>query len=202
MLRPVAGADQDLPDAGAVRFPHRMGRTIRGAIPALLHHVTTRGNDRRSIFLDSADYEGFLAQLHKVGQHHHWSTQAYCLMPNHIHLLVQAPVDALSAGMHGLTGPYARRFHGRHGTSGHPFGGRFHAVPVIDDRQRTAVVRYLALNPVEASLCNDPAAWPWSSFAASIGSQSPHPCLDLDALWRLQGRDAAAAQRALLQLVS
>jgi len=179
-----------------------MGRSHRGAVPANLHHVTARGNDRRAIFRDSADYDGFLTQLHRVGQHHHWSTLAYCLMPNHIHLLIGSTIDAVSRGMRDLTGPYARRFHRRHGTSGHLFGGRFHAVPVIDDRQRTAVVRYVALNTVEAALCTDPVDWEWSSFAASIGCRGPHACLDVAALWGMEDGDPKAAQRRLRQLAT
>jgi len=179
-----------------------MGRAPRIASPARLHHVTNRGNDRRTIFVDDADFQGFLTQAHVTGRHRRWSLLSYCLMPNHVHLLIDATVDDLSAGMRDLSGAYVRRFNRRHGTSGHLFGGRFHSVPVTSDRQLTAVVRYIARNPVEAGLCNCPEDWQWSSYAALIGDRPPDAALALDAALRLVGSNADNARRRIRALAT
>jgi putative transposase len=93
-----------------------------------------------------------------------WRCHAYCLMPNHYHLVVETPEANLSAGMHRLNGGYARWFNRRYNLNGHLFQQRFHAVLVESDWHLLELSRYLALNPVRAGLCRTPAAWPWSSY--------------------------------------
>jgi len=178
-----------------------MGRAQRLQSTAHLHHVTNRGNDRRDIFADEADFQGFLTQANLTGRHRGWALLSYCLMPNHVHLLIDAPVEDLSAGMRDLSGAYVRRFNRRHGTSGHLFGGRFHAVPVTTDQQIAAVVRYIARNPVEANLCSTPEQWRWSSYAALIGVRTPDAALALSRTLSLIGRDAREARARIRQLV-
>lgn len=162
----------------------------------------SRGNNKNEIFLDDADRHGFLTALAAIGEHHSWRTLSYCLMPNHFHLLIESDVQALSAGMRDLLGGYARRFNRRHDLVGHVFGGRFRAVPVSEDRQVAAVLRYIAMNPVAAGLCRDPVAWPWSSFAATLG-RGPRPIgLDLDRVWQLTGGNPERSRDLLLALVA
>lgn len=162
----------------------------------------SRGNNRREIFRDAADHDAFLTATASVGARYSWQALSYCLMPNHFHLLIRAPVHALSSGMQDLLGGYARRFNRRHGVSGHVFGGRFRSVDVLDDRQVAAVVRYIALNPVEAGLCATPEDWPWGSFGAATASRPPHPCLARDALWETVATDAPSAIALLRTLVT
>ena len=160
-----------------------------------------RGNDRNDIFRDGADFVAFLAQMTTTGRHHGWSILAYCLMPNHFHLVVEADVGAISEGMRDLTGRYARRFHRRHGTRGHLFGGRFRAVPVLDDRQVAAVLRYVEMNPVAAGLCGTAYDWPWSSCAALMGRRPPDHCLAPSRLWQLLGHDEEDGRTLLGRLI-
>lgn len=179
-----------------------MGRAPRFHNPAGLHHVTNRGNDRRDIFVDGADFQGFLTQVHLTGRHRNWDVVSYCLMPNHIHLLIAASMSDLSSGMRDLSGTYVRRFNRRHGTSGHLFGGRFHAVPVTTDRQVQAVVRYIARNPVEAGLCDLPGQWQWSSYSALVGERAPDAVLALDKALGLFSPDADQARARIHDLVT
>ena len=160
-----------------------------------------RGNDRNDIFRDGADFVAFLAQMTTTGRHHGWSILAYCLMPNHFHLVVEADVGAISEGMRDLTGRYARRFHRRHGTRGHLFGGRFRAVPVLDDRQVAAVLRYVEMNPVAAGLCGTAYDWPWNSCSALMGRRPPDHCLAPSRLWQLLGHDEEAGRTLLARLI-
>jgi REP element-mobilizing transposase RayT len=120
----------------------------------------------------------FLAVIAAAGQRAGWSCQAYCLMSNHYHLLVEAGPGGLSHPMHAINAALARRFNDREERWGHLFGARFHSRPVIDAAHHPEVIRYVVLNPVAAGLCRRPAAWPWSSYRATAGLEDPHPCLD------------------------
>jgi REP-associated tyrosine transposase len=129
-----------------------------------IFHVTSRGNAQEAIFRDDLDYISFLRMLAPVIVQLDWSCYAFCLMPNHYHLLLEAKKDDVSGGMHLLNGRYARRFNVRHGRVGHVFAGPYHAEPVVRDEHLLEVCRYIALNPVRAGLCRDPTEWPWSSY--------------------------------------
>lgn len=120
------------------------------------------------MFLDDADRAGYLKRLGEVTRSAEWRCLAYCLMGNHVHLLLEMSKPNLSEGMQRLHGPYTQRFNARHERVGHLFQGRFHAVRVEDDAQLMAVARYIARNPVEAKLCSEPEDWPWSSFSPTL----------------------------------
>ena len=98
-----------------------------------------------------------------------WKVLAYCLMPNHVHLVVEAEVAELSDAMRRLNGGYAQRFNRVHGYRGHLFQGRFHSRPVLDEGHLPESIRYVVLNPVRAGLCERPEHWRWSSYRASVG---------------------------------
>jgi putative transposase len=93
----------------------------------------------------------------------HWRCLAYCLMSNHLHLLIETPRANLGVGMAWLHGGYARWFNRRHGRTGHVFERRYGSVRIHTDAQLWVVLRYIAMNPVEAGLCARPEEWRWSS---------------------------------------
>ena len=134
-----------------------------------LGHVTNRGNNRADIFLDEYDYLSFLRMLGDVVSAERWTCHAYCLMPNHYHLLLEYPETTLGRGMHRLNGRYARRFNVRHCRGGHLFQGRYDLEPVTRDGHLLETCRYIVLNPVRAGLCRLPEEWPWSSY---LGGQT------------------------------
>ena len=141
-----------------------MARPPRILVPGGIYHVTGRGNRKQLIFRDDRDCEWFLAIADEVSEKRGWERLAYCLMPNHYHLLVQTPKPDLSLGMQRLNSRYAQAFNHRHETSGHLFQGRFHAVLVGYESHLLELARYLALNPVRAGLCDRPGEWRWSSY--------------------------------------
>ena len=102
-----------------------------------------------------------------------WHCLSYCLMGNHVHLIIETPEPNLGAGMQWLHGRYAATFNARHGFSGHVFQGRYKSKRVATDAQLLVTAAYVALNPVEAGLCADPAHWPWSAHAATIEQSTP-----------------------------
>jgi putative transposase len=138
-----------------------------------IFHVTSRGNAQEAIFRDDVDYLTFARMLAPMISRFDWSCYAFCLMPNHYHLLVETPDPDISSGMHLLNGRYARRFNVRHGRVGHVFQGPYHAEPVVRDEHLLEACRYIALNPVRANLCGDPRDWPWSSYHRSWAFVDP-----------------------------
>jgi REP element-mobilizing transposase RayT len=143
----------------------------------LFHHVTGRGVVRRELFRDEHDYVRFLKYLATAIERFAWRRHAYCLMPNHYHLLLETKPEALARGMLLLAGSYARYFNHHHKSEGHVFQGPYHAEPVARDEHLLEVHRYIANNPVRAGLCERPDGWRWSSYRATAGNAHHAPWL-------------------------
>ena len=122
-----------------------------------------RGNNRAAVFLDDWDRRRYLRLLQRAVEWHRWHLLAYCLLDNHVHLLVETQKPNLGAGLRQAHGAYAQTFNRRHDRCGHVFQGRYGAVAVADDAQLWTVARYVVRNPVESGLCREPIDWPWSS---------------------------------------
>jgi putative transposase len=141
-----------------------MPRRPRSELPPDgIYHVTVRGVDRGLIVRDDLDWRALhelvlAAQGKKFGS----AYDAYCLMSSHFHLLVRAPLERLSAGMHWLNGTYAQRFNRRWGRVGHLFQNRFEAWVMRDERHWRNTCSYILANPVKAGLCEYADDWPWS----------------------------------------
>jgi putative transposase len=136
-------------------------------------HVTARGNDREALFRDDEDRWRFLGLLRDVTRAADWRCLAFCLMTTHYHVLVQEREVTLSRSIHLLHSRYVRAFNLRHGRRGHVFGGRYGVATITDNEHLLTVLRYIAVNPVEAGLCVRPADWAWSSYAGLIGVGRP-----------------------------
>ena len=162
-----------------------MGRDPRIVEPSGIYHVISRGNNRGTLFWDEHDHQVFLSRLDRVADKYDWVGLAYCLMTTHYHLLVQLPEDGLSAGMQALNGEYARRTNYRHRRVGHLFQNRFYSDWITSEEHLYGAIRYIALNPVRAGICPDPADWPWSSHRAAAGLEFPIGFLTLAQLLRL-----------------
>jgi REP element-mobilizing transposase RayT len=150
-----------------------MPRPPRQEVADGVHHVFARGNRRQRIYDDDLDRRIYLSLLGRVVRDKRWRVLAYCLMENHVHLLIQTPEPNLGSGMQRLHSAYAQLSNERHGRSGHLFQGRYGSVPVQTDEQLWTVARYIALNPVEAGLCSAPTDWRWSSHEAILGGPRP-----------------------------
>jgi putative transposase len=178
-----------------------MPRPLRVSVPNGVYHVTSRGNRRQPVFVDGRDRKFFLEMLAIVCARRRWRCRGYCLMPNHYHLVVQTRDADLSAGMQGLNGEYAHHFNFFHGTDGHLFQGRFHAVLVESDPHLAELSRYLALNPVRAGLAATARAWRWSSYPAIAEGRPSPPFLDVEGILGLFGREPERARRSFVHFV-
>jgi putative transposase len=151
-----------------------MPRLARIAVPLTPHHVTQRGNRRMAIFNGAADFQLYRDLLAERLKRHGVTCSAYCLMPNHVHLLLapmQEDAGAAAAALSRSVGEAHRRytafFNARERTTGHLFQARF-GCTAMDEAHWLTAVRYLALNPVRAGLCERPQDWRWSSVGAHL----------------------------------
>lgn len=135
-------------------------------MPGLPHHVTQRGNRREVVFFDDDDRRHFLDLLSRYAARTGLSIHAYCLMPNHVHLVV---VPTTEASLASCLGPvhlrYAQHLNRKQGVAGRVWQGRFYSCP-LDEAHFVEAVRYVELNPVRAGLVGRAEEYPWSSAAA------------------------------------
>jgi REP-associated tyrosine transposase len=150
-----------------------MPRSLRVEVAGGIHHVYSRGAVKQTIFIDDDDRRRYIARLAKVVEWTSWRLLAYCLMGNHMHLLVETPRPNLGQGMHLVHGPFALAFNNRHEKAGHVFGARFDSKLVESDLQLWVLTRYIVQNPVEAGICRSPEDWPWGSHAHVASGRSP-----------------------------
>jgi putative transposase len=175
-----------------------MPRKPREEEAGAVHHVFARHNEQRLLYRDDADRRMYLKLLGGAVGRFGWRCMAYCLMPNHLHLLIETPQPNLGRGMQYLHGHYGRWFADRRGLAGHVFQGRYGAKRVGDDQQLWAVAAYIAANPVQAGLCRGPADWAWGSHAVVAGRARAPGWLDADRLLELLGSDSPGARRRYL----
>jgi REP-associated tyrosine transposase len=138
----------------------------------------SRGNNKQPIFLDSTDYARYLELLAIVLARFRICCHAFCLLVNHLHLLVTPRDRPIWRMMQQLNSTYCAWFNERHGRVGHVLQGRYKARLVDDASYFLNALRYIALNPVVAQQVDRPEDWPWSSYRAAIGKAEPIPFVD------------------------
>lgn len=151
-----------------------MARKPRLIVPGCPHHLTQRGNRKLQTFFDDRDYRAFVDLLVETKARANVEVWAYCLMPNHVHLVaVPSEERDIPQLMQHSFRRYALRVNKRENWQGHLWQERYYSV-AMDERHLQAAVRYVELNPVEASLCGAPWDWRWSSAGAHLrGEDDP-----------------------------
>lgn len=145
-----------------------MPRAARLVVPDVPHHVTQRGNRQQPVFFSDADRARYVEMLAEACAAHATRCLAWCLMDNHVHLiLVPAAPDGLRATLSSTHTRYALRINHGQGLSGHLFQGRFASYP-MDDAHLMVAARYVENNPVRAGLCRRAEDWRWSSARAHV----------------------------------
>jgi putative transposase len=148
-----------------------MARMARVVAAGVAHHVTQRGNRRQQTFFSDDDYQTYLTLLADSCRNAHVTALAYCLMPNHVHLiLVPRDTDGLRAALADAHRRYSRAINFREGWRGYLWQGRFASFP-MDDNYLLACARYVELNPVRAKLVGRARDWRWSSARAHLKGQ-------------------------------
>jgi len=186
-----------------------MARIARIVVPGIPHHVTQRGNRRQPVFFGDADYQLYVGLMSEWCRRYAVEVWAYCLMPNHIHLVV---VPETAAGLARAVGEAHRRYtvlvNRRERWTGYLWQGRFSSCP-LDEKHLLMAVRYVEQNPVRARLVRQPWRYGWSSAAAHVrgrddGLVRVKPMLELVSEdWRgYLGQETGQTDKALLQLHS
>lgn len=149
-----------------------MPRTARMVVPGVPHHVTQRGNRRHPTFFSASDYATYLRIAAGVFAEARVQVWAYCLMPNHVHLIA-TPSDemGLAQAIAATHVRYTRHINRREGWSGYLWQGRFASFP-MDETYLRLCARYVGLNPVRAGLTKRGADWPWSSVRAHLTGEA------------------------------
>ena len=178
-----------------------MSRPLRIEFPGAHYHVMSRGNARQRVFLDDTDCHAYLDLLGEVCVRFDWHCHAHCLMPNHVHLLIETRTANLSRGMRHLNGVFTQRFNERHGRVGHLFQGRYKAPLVDHDAYLLGLVRYILLNPVRAGLVGAAADWRWSSHAWASGQASAPRWAAPDRIWHALGAARESARRSIAAFI-
>ena len=160
-----------------------MSRQLRIEFPGAIHHVTSRGNERRNIYRDDRDRRRFLKLLEEVVVLRRWILHAWVLMSNHYHLLIETPEVGLSRGMKKLNESYAKWFNTRHRRVGHLFQGPFKNIVVERESHLLELTRYIVLNPVRCGAVRYAGDWKWSNYRATAGLRAAPSWLETD--WTL-----------------
>jgi REP element-mobilizing transposase RayT len=129
-----------------------MARKPRLFAPGVLYHVIVRGNQRQKTFLGPADYQIYLEKLTQYRRQHEVTIYAYCLMPNHVHLLLECGKMPLGKFMQGLQQSYAQYYNRKYKKVGHLFQGRYKAILCQKDAYLLELIRYIHLNPIRTKL--------------------------------------------------
>ena len=152
-----------------------MPRQLRIEYPGAIYHILNRGDRREAIFHSDSDQLLFLKTLAETCTKTGWQVHAYCLMPNHFHLVVETPTANLVTGMKWFLGTYTTRFNRRHKLFGHLFSGRYKSLLVdgSGNGYLRTVCDYVHLNPVRAKLLREAEAlesFAWSSYPEYLKS--------------------------------
>ena len=182
-----------------------MPRIARVVVPGYPHHVTQRGNRRQQTFFCEGDYRAYLGLMTEWCNRFGIEIWAYCLMPNHVHLIaVPHSEDGLRRGIGEAHRRYTRRVNFRERWRGHLWQGRF-ASFVLDDYYLLSATRYVEMNPVRAGMVARPESYPWSSASAHLAGRDDvlvkaAPLLDIVGDWRaLLSEPAAGGTKQKLQ---
>jgi len=147
-----------------------MPRSLRINCPDIPYHIIVRGNNREPIFLDRSCYERFLNLLSGYKPVYEYKIYAYCLMPNHLHLLLESSSKAtISKIMQVLNTSYTVYFNNRYGRVGHVIQGRFKSILVEREAYLLVLSRYIHLNPIRAKIVERPEDYCWSSYRIYLG---------------------------------
>jgi len=157
----------------------RLARIVAVNVP---HHVTQRGNARQFILTSDAERLVYLDLLQQYVKLYQLSLLGYCLMSNHVHLvIVPGEAKALATALKQTHGRYASYWNATHESGGHVWQGRFYSCP-LDSPHLWIALRYTELNPVRAKLVGEAAAWMWSSAGAHCAAREVPSWLDIE-MW-------------------
>ncbi|MBO8169552.1 MAG: transposase [Thermoanaerobacteraceae bacterium] len=139
-----------------------------------VYHIILRGNERREIFYDDNDKLRFLKTVARMKRKYDFKVYGYCLMNNHVHMIIDVVDNDISQIMKSINVSYVRYFNVKYERVGHLFQDRFKSQLVLDDPYLLELSRYIHRNPVEAKIVKTPEEYPWSSYNIYTGQAKDH----------------------------
>ncbi|CFX11852.1 Transposase IS200-like [Syntrophomonas zehnderi OL-4] len=181
----------------------RMARTAREKCDSGIYHVILRGINRQDIFYDDDDFQQFLETVGQKKTDNQFALYAYCLMSNHVHLLLQEHTDNISRIMSRIGSSYAWWYNQKYDRSGHVFQGRYGSECVKDNSYLLTVMRYIHNNPVKAEMVGKPEEYKWSSMLAYYsGREYPVKLTDTDFILGIIHSERSKAIAGLREFMS
>ena len=179
-----------------------MPRPLRIQYPDAWYHVMNRGRRGDEIFTEAKDYVAFIALLKETIEDYNVKVAAYCLMPNHYHLLVQTPDSNISRAMRHLNGVYTQRYNRIHHCDGQLFRGRYKAILVEANSYLLELLRYIHRNPLEANLVDNLHKYNWSSHKGYASKDNKWDWLYKEFALTLFSKDHTESIKLYKQFVS
>lgn len=179
-----------------------MPRGARKKSESGIYHIMVRGINKQNIFHDNDDRLHFLRILRQIKLKHPFMLLAFCLMDNHVHLLIKETNEAISQIMKRIENSYAFWYNAKYKRVGHVFQNRFNSEPVTTERYLLAVLRYIHQNPVKASMVEEPGDWTWSSHRDYLGESYPYVAIDKDLIQNLFGSEENIAIKNYREFIS
>lgn len=143
-----------------------MPRKARLILENVCYHIITRGNQKQAIFRDKDDYETYMGFVSKYKQKYGFKLYGWCLMNNHIHMVIESGL--LAKAMHGINLSYAQYFSYKYKAVGHFWQDRYKSYPIQKDSYLINCISYIEYNPVRAQIALRPEDHEWSSYRARI----------------------------------
>ena len=173
--------------------------------PNLVYHITQRAAGKEPLFLENDDYMEMLALMKEICTSHNIRIHAFCLMPNHVHLLLSPTEKNLPKAMQRLFSIYAMRFNRKYERKGHLFAGPYRQAVCLDDSYLLAASLYIHLNPLRAGIVKDPVKYRWSSIGLYIRAPKKESFVDAELILSLVSskneRDMIEARREYVRLL-
>jgi putative transposase len=179
-----------------------MSRPLRIQYPGAWYHIMNRGRRGESVFLEAGSYTAFVDLIKETAEMWKVRVAAYCLLPNHYHLLIQTPEGNLSRCMRHLDGVYTQRFNRYYQCDGPLFRGRYKSILVDADSYLLELVRYIHRNPLEAGMVDKLQKYPWSSHKGYLSVSSKWNWLDKDFVLSLFARERKESVKGYREFVS
>lgn len=147
-----------------------MSRVARLVLDNTCYHIMTRGNQKQSTFIEERDFMKYLGLLRHYKIKYGFKLFGYCLMPNHVHLILKVrEASLLSKIMQGLNQAYTIWFNKKYKKAGHLWQGRYKSMVIETDKYMLKCIEYVELNPIRKNITKSPFEYPWSSWQDRLG---------------------------------
>jgi len=177
-----------------------MPRISRQLSESKVYHVMIRGNERKNIFLNDQDRERFIDTLRVKNKEKAFLVYAYCLMDNHVHLLINEGRDQITKIMQRICVSYAYYFNKKYNRTGHLFQDRFKSEAIENERYLLAALRYIHNNPVKANIVGSPAQFRWSSYNSYVNRHNTnYGVVERDAVLAMFSNDEEQAVKFFIE---